>query len=79
MSTMTAKVTANGQVSLPAAVRRRWGTREVVIVDRGDELLVYPVRPLGALRGRYAGRGVDSTRMRAQERAGEADAEARGR
>lgn len=36
------KVTIVGQVSLPAAVRRRWGTTRVKVTDLGDRLVVEP-------------------------------------
>jgi hypothetical protein len=38
-------ISKGGQISIPADVRRRWGTDRVRLVDLGDRLLV---RPLGA-------------------------------
>jgi AbrB family looped-hinge helix DNA binding protein len=54
----TAKVTAGGQVSIPAAVRRRWGTRRVLIDDQGDRLVLKPLPddPLTAARGILKGK-----------------------
>ena len=54
MSTMkTAKITTGGQVSIPAGVRRRWGTKRVAIEDLGDRLIVRPLPddPVAALQG----------------------------
>jgi AbrB family looped-hinge helix DNA binding protein len=53
MSMRHLKVTAGGQVSLPADIRRRWGTRTVSLEDRGDEVVLRPALddPVGALRG----------------------------
>ena len=71
-----ARVTTNGQVSLPAAVRRRWRADSVLVIDRGDYVIVRPVpasprEALGALRGSYAGVGPALDDIRAGERAGE--------
>jgi bifunctional DNA-binding transcriptional regulator/antitoxin component of YhaV-PrlF toxin-antitoxin module len=40
-----AAISKGGQISIPADVRRRWGTDRVRLVDLGDRLIV---RPLGA-------------------------------
>jgi bifunctional DNA-binding transcriptional regulator/antitoxin component of YhaV-PrlF toxin-antitoxin module len=47
------KVTAGGQVSLPAEIRRRWGTKAVYIEDLGDHAVVRPLPddPIAAARG----------------------------
>jgi len=68
-----ALITKAGQMSLPATIRRRWNTRAVVIDDRGDHVVIRPVPPdpIGAIRGRFAGRGSseDARRLaRAEER-----------
>lgn len=39
---MRHKITAAGQISLPAEVRRRWNTDGVVIEDQGDHLVIRP-------------------------------------
>jgi bifunctional DNA-binding transcriptional regulator/antitoxin component of YhaV-PrlF toxin-antitoxin module len=77
LSTM-AKVTQNGQVSLPAVLRRRWGSGSVLVIDRGDYAIVRPVPPdpVTALRGAYAGAGPSSGEFRAEERAADAEREA---
>lgn len=65
-----ARVTRNGQVSLPAALRHRWGAGSVLVIDRGDHAIVRPVPadPIAALRGSHAGPGPASEEVRAQER-----------
>jgi bifunctional DNA-binding transcriptional regulator/antitoxin component of YhaV-PrlF toxin-antitoxin module len=81
VSAMKAKVTSNGQVSLPAAMRRRWGTGSVLVIDQGRYAIVRPVPddPIAALRGAYADHGADSEDLRAAERAAEQEREsARG-
>jgi bifunctional DNA-binding transcriptional regulator/antitoxin component of YhaV-PrlF toxin-antitoxin module len=46
------RVTAAGQVSLPAEVRHRWATGAVVIEDEGDRIVLRPAAdPLEELRG----------------------------
>lgn len=56
-------------MTVPAAVRHRWGTTRVTIDDRGDELLIRPVPedPMRAARGtlKGKGRGLSSERLRA--------------
>lgn len=76
---MTAKVTSNGQISLPAKLRRRWGTRRVLVIDRGEYAIVRPLPddPIKALRGKYAGTGPPSEEVRRAEREAEAEIEDR--
>lgn len=52
----TLKITASGQVSLPAHIRRRWNVSRVRMVDHGDHVTFEPVpdEPWEALRGRFA-------------------------
>lgn len=49
------KISRNGQVSLPASTRKRWNADRVLVVDRGDYLIMrpYPDDPIRALRGKY--------------------------
>ncbi len=68
----TMKVSRNGQVSIPAEVRARWGEVErVTIVDLGDHIAMRPTPddPVKALRGKYRGRGRSTDEMRAMARA----------
>ena len=61
-----ATITKAGQMSVPAAVRHRWKTREVAIVDLGDRIVVSPLPedPIAAFRGSFAGRGPSSEELR---------------
>lgn len=65
------KVTSAGQLSLPARIRRRWGTRRVEIEDLGDRVVLRPVPddPIGAARGVLKGRipATEAIRARARE------------
>lgn len=71
------KVSSNGQVSIPAAARERWGAERVLVVDLGDRVVLRPLpaAPVEELRGKYAGRGPSTDRARRQARAEEAAAE----
>ena len=46
-------ISTGGQISIPAMVRRRWGTTSVVLEDRGDHLVLRPVAddPIAAAEG----------------------------
>ena len=50
------KVSANGQVSIPANARARWGVRRMLVVDLGDRIVMRPLADdsLELLRGKYA-------------------------
>lgn len=74
-----AKVTRNGQVSLPAELRRRWNAGAVLVIDRGDYAIVRPVPddPVTELLGAHAGPGPTIEQARAREREAEAEREAR--
>lgn len=79
MTAVRAKVTRNGQVSLPADLRRRWGAGSVLVVDRGDYAIVRPIPDdaVAALRGAHAGPGPTSEDARAAERHAETESESR--
>lgn len=64
------RVSRNGQVSIPAATRSRWGSERVVIVDLGDRIVVRPLPPdpVDSLRGKYRAVGPDSDTSRQLER-----------
>jgi len=68
-----------GQISLPAAVRRRWGTSVVAIEDHGDSVVVRPLPddPIAAARGAFAGRIGPTEELRRHARAEELHAERR--
>jgi bifunctional DNA-binding transcriptional regulator/antitoxin component of YhaV-PrlF toxin-antitoxin module len=65
-----ATITKSGQMSVPAAIRHRWNTRKVVIVDNGTHIVVSPVPadPIAAFRGSFAGRGPSSEELRRMAR-----------
>ena len=46
-------ITKGGQVSIPAEIRHRWGTRRLLLEDRGNELAFRPLPddPIAAARG----------------------------
>ncbi len=74
------KVSANGQVSIPAAARARWKADQMLVVDLGDRLVMRPYEPdraaaLDALVEKYAGRGPSSDEARREARAEDADRE----
>jgi len=73
-------VSRNGQVSIPAETRARWNTRQVVVVDLGDRVVMRPVsgEPLEELRGKYAGRGPRTDRARRDARRHDAARQGRG-
>lgn len=78
-----AKVTQSGQISIPAAVRRRWDTTEVWVVDEGEQVVLrpVPVDPVATLRGKYPrrpdGPSLDELWLEVDEE--EAASEGRGR
>jgi AbrB family looped-hinge helix DNA binding protein len=69
-----AKVTTSGQISLPAPVRRRWGTSQVVIEDQGDRVVVRPLPddPIAAACGSLRRRPLPAEAVRARERRADA-------
>jgi bifunctional DNA-binding transcriptional regulator/antitoxin component of YhaV-PrlF toxin-antitoxin module len=79
MSATRVRVIRNGRVSIPAVVRRRWGTATVLVIDRGDYAIIRPVPddPIGSLRGSHAGLGPASEEVRSADRAAEASSEER--
>ena len=64
------KVSANGQMSIPAEARARWRVDQVVVVDLGDRVVVRPLpqAPIDELRGKYRKRGPSTDRARRQAR-----------
>jgi len=51
------RISKGGQISIPAAVRRRWGTSTVAVEDQGDRLVIEPAPddPIAAAEGSLAG------------------------
>ena len=76
-----ATISKGGQVSIPAEIRHRWGTKRLLVEDRGDELVFRPLPedPIGAARGALRTDEVappTSDEARRQTRQEEADATA---
>ena len=71
MASIEAKVTRNGQMSLPAELRHRWGAGSVLVIDRGEYAIVRPIPSdtVAALRGAHAGPGPRTEDARASDRA----------
>lgn len=72
------KISAGGQVSVPAEVRQRWKTRVVTADDRGDHLVLRPAPedPIEAARGAfkdYPGPSTDEMRREFLEEEREAE------
>ena len=61
-------VSRNGQVSIPAAARRRWNARHVLVVDLGDRIVLRPVAddPVAELAGKYRDGGPTADVARRQ-------------
>lgn len=76
---VTLRVTASGQISLPAGVRRRWGVGRVVALDEGDRVVLMPVPddPVGAAIGSLPSAKLTAEDLRRRARGEEARAERR--
>ena len=75
-------ISKGGQISIPATVRRRWATDQIVLEDRGDSLIVRPLPadPIGAARGSLRlPDGLTTDKLRAMARAEDLEAEQRRR
>jgi len=74
MEAVRAKVPGNGQVSLPAELRRRWESDAVLVIDCGDYAIMRPLPddPITALRGARSGAGPSTEQARAEQRADDA-------
>lgn len=73
-------ISKGGQISVPADVRKRWGTRRLRLEDRGDEIVITPAPedPIAAARGIFKGRSkYTSEELRRMEREEEAEIEER--
>jgi bifunctional DNA-binding transcriptional regulator/antitoxin component of YhaV-PrlF toxin-antitoxin module len=73
------RISQGGQVQVPAEVRRRWGTRDILIEDLGSSLSIRPLPddPIEAAAGSLAGPGPTSDEMRRQWREEELEVERR--
>lgn len=75
-------ISSGGQVSVPASVRKRWGTRAVLAEDMGDQLVLRPAPddPIAAVRGIFAAEmsgGPKLDELRAEGRAEDDEIERR--
>lgn len=79
METYELKVSSNGQVSLPAEVRKRWRVKQVLVMDHGDRVVVRPIPEdrIAAVIGKYAATTPPSEELRAAARAEDAEREGR--
>jgi AbrB family looped-hinge helix DNA binding protein len=75
------KISKGGQVSIPASIRKRWGTTTVILDDQGDQVVLKPVPddPIAAAAGAFAGegKGPGLETIRREEREAEAEIEDR--
>jgi bifunctional DNA-binding transcriptional regulator/antitoxin component of YhaV-PrlF toxin-antitoxin module len=73
------KISQGGQVQVPAEVRKRWGTRNVIIHDAGAYIRISPLPddPIAAVAGSLAGPGPTVNEMMRQHREEEAEIEER--
>lgn len=72
MKRMTIRISQGGQVSIPAEIRRRWGTDRLVLEDRGEDVVIrpLPMDPIAAARGSLPLRGgltIEEMRRLARE------------
>ena len=75
------KLSKGGQISVPAAIRHRWGSSTIALEDHGDHVVLRPAPddPIAAARGDLkdiAGE-VTSEEMRREARAEDAELERR--
>jgi AbrB family looped-hinge helix DNA binding protein len=75
------KISRGGQISIPAPIRKRWGTTTVMLEDRGEEIVFKPVPddPIEAAAGAFAGEGhgIGLETIRREEREDELEIEER--
>jgi AbrB family looped-hinge helix DNA binding protein len=75
------KISRGGQVSIPAAIRHRWGTSTVALEDLGDRIVLEPAPddPIAFAEGALAAEfgALDPKRLRRQARKDEQVAERR--
>lgn len=73
----TTRISSGGQITIPADVRKRWGTANLVVEDLGDRIVLRPIPPdpIGAAIGSLEGKLPPSERLRADSRREEAEVE----
>lgn len=75
------KISKGGQISIPAPIRKRWGTGTLTLEDQGDQIVLKPAPddPIEAAAGAFAGegRGLGLETIRQEEREAEGEIEER--
>ena len=75
------KISKGGQISVPAAIRHRWGRSTIALEDHGDHVVLRPAPddPIAAARGdlKDVAGEMTSEEMRREARAEEAELERR--
>ena len=75
------KISKGGQISIPAAIRHRWGTSTVALDDQGNRIVLEPAPddPIAAAEGALAEEfgELDLAKLRREARENEQLAEAR--
>lgn len=75
------KISKGGQISVPAAIRHRWGGSTIALEDHGDHVVLRPAPddPIAAARGdlKDVAGEMTSEEMRREARAEEAELERR--
>jgi AbrB family looped-hinge helix DNA binding protein len=75
------RISKGGQISIPATIRHRWGTRTVALEDQGDRIVIEPASddPIAAAEGALAEElgEIDLGRLRRTAREDERIAAAR--
>ena len=75
------KLSKGGQISVPAAIRHRWGGSTIALEDHGDHVVLRPAPddPIAAARGDLKDTvgGGTSEEMRREARAEDAELERR--
>ena len=75
------RISKGGQVSVPAAIRRRWATSTLTLEDRGDHIVLEPAPddPIAAAEGALAEEfgDLDLAQLRRMAREDDSKAEAR--
>jgi bifunctional DNA-binding transcriptional regulator/antitoxin component of YhaV-PrlF toxin-antitoxin module len=69
-----AKISRGGQISIPSAIRRRWGTSTLALEDLGDRIVLTPAPddPIAAARGALTGElSLSAAQLRSEARAAE--------
>lgn len=71
------KISKGGQVSIPAPIRKRWGTTTITLDDQGDQIVLKPAPddPIEAAAGAFAGGPkINWEKVIREEREAEAEA-----